>query len=237
MGKHGSNGKHHHHDRVEESAPLPPPPPPPAVPEPATKAGRGAGEGGGGRFATLAAATAIAAVVATMAGTGLQYTLAQQSRSDTRQTQQSQFAQISLAVVGRPAEHVSPVAIKVRVENDTAGETVARGCQVTDKEIFFSPPTLSIEGTQAAPRGAVLADHLSYPSDPDASDFHLGPGDKQVFTVQFPPARDGTTRITMGVSCVSHNTDTSRATVALSVIVFGGAVWQVQLPQAPAAQA
>jgi hypothetical protein len=227
MGKHG--GKNHHHDRVEETP----------APEATPKRGRGAGEGGGGRFATLAAATAIAAVVATMAGTGLQYALAQQSRSDTRQTQQSQFAQINLALIGGPPAVASPVVIKVRVENDTPGSTVARGCQVTDKEIFFSLPTFNSDGTEPAPRGVLLANHLSYPvatDASDASDFDLGPGDKQVFTVQFPPAQDGTTRITMGVSCVSHNTDTSRATLALGVIVARGGVVQVQLPQVAAAQ-
>ena len=54
--------------------------------------------------------------------------------------------------------------------------------------------------------------------------------------MQFPPAQDGTTRITMGVSCVSHNTDTSRASVALGVVVASGKVVQVQLPQATAAK-
>ncbi len=232
MGKH--SGKHHH-DRVDKTPA--PETTPPVVPESTTKAERGAGEGGGGRFATLAAATSIAAVVATLAGCGLQYTLAQQSRSDTRQSQQSQFAQISLALVGGPPAVADPVAIKIRVENDTPGTTVARGCQVTDKEIRFSLPSLTSDGTEPAPRGVPLAEHLSYPTDPDASDFDLGPGDKQVFTVQFPPAQDGTTRITMGVSCVSHNTDTSRSTVALGVVVASGHVVQVQLPQAaPAAQ-
>ena len=81
-----------------------------------------------------------------------------------------------------------------------------------------------------------MSEHLTYQTDPDASDFDLGPGDKQVFTVQFPPAQDGTTRITMGVSCVSHNTDTSRASVALGVVVANGEVVQVQLPQAAPAQ-
>src|SRR5215831_13439133 len=71
--------------------------------------GRGEGEGQGGgnrsdaggtRFATLAAATTVAAVLATVAGTGMQWYLAQQSRADSRQAERSQFAQVSLALAG-----------------------------------------------------------------------------------------------------------------------------------------
>ena len=70
--------------------------------------GRGEGEGQGGanrseaggtRFATLAAATTVAAVLATVAGTGMQWYLAEQSRTDTSR---------AAAAVGRDADLSDP---------------------------------------------------------------------------------------------------------------------------------